>query len=406
MYVNQGYVTWCEQCLWNVASNQKIKPQNFFEAASLKLGERFGKKQFESMAQAAELKPALTPTRIGALLIAGFVHACTLLLFILGVAIFFASWFTVVTIFGLIMAVMAWVLRPKISRVPTENVAGRDDFAALYGLADRVSQALGARNVAMIVVDDRFNAAFSRAGLRRRDVLYIGIPLFEILEAQERVALLAHEIAHGANGDPTRSFLVGTALSSLNEWYRMLHPPRLVDSRGGRTSFASFFANVVMLALSQIPRLWLQCLALMMFRDQQRAEYLADHLAAEAAGTETVLGVLRKLHMYDTVEMTVRRFYLNSSRGSIIDAMKSQVFNMPPRELERLDRMERMSGSRLDATHPPTPYRLDLLNAHSLREPRVVLTETDNAALDVELHRLEPAAQARLLNSLDSSSYY
>jgi heat shock protein HtpX len=258
----------------------------------------------------------------------------------------------------------------------------------------------------MIVLDDGFNASFARRGWRRKDVLTIGLPLFEILEPQERVALLSHEIAHGANGDPTRGFLVGAALSTLNEWYRMLHPVRILDSTGGKTAFATFLANLVMLTITQIPRFWLQSLVLLMFRDQQRAEYLADHLAADAAGTQAVLGLLRKLHMYDTVELTIRRFYLNSSKDDLFGAIRRQVRNMPPRELARLDRVERAAGSRLDATHPPTPYRLDLLGAHAVREPIVALTDVDNSCIDAELRQVQPAAQARILNSLDSSSYY
>ena len=32
----------------------------------------------------------------------------------------------------------------------------------------------------------------------------LGLPLVSVLEPQERVALIAHEIAHDVNGDPAR----------------------------------------------------------------------------------------------------------------------------------------------------------------------------------------------------------
>ena len=45
-------------------------------------------------------------------------------------------------------------------------------------------------------------------------MLFIGLPLFAILDDAERVSVLGHELAHGVNGDPTRGFVVGTAMIS------------------------------------------------------------------------------------------------------------------------------------------------------------------------------------------------
>jgi len=281
---------------------------------------------------------------------------------------------------------IAWAMRPRIAKLPTVNIAYRRQYPALHTLVDQIAEALGAGQVDMIVLDCNFNASFNRAGWRRKDVLTIGLPLFKILAPQERIALLAHEIGHGVNGDPTRGFIVGTALNSLNEWYRILQ----------------LSVGIV----AAIPGLWLYTLALLMFRDQQKAEYLADHLAAGVAGTEGQLGLLRKLHMYDDVHMTIRRFYLNNSKGNLFDAIKARITNVPQRELVRLDKMERLEDSILDATHPPTAFRIDLLNAHKMRDPRVVLCAAENARIDAELAQMEPDGQAQLLNILDSASYY
>ncbi len=65
-----------------------------------------------------------------------------------------------------------------------------------------------------------------------------------------------------------------------------------------------------------------------------------------------------------------------------------------------------MADSRLDTTHPPTVFRIDLLKARPIREPKVVLGESENAAINKELAQAEPEMQNQLLGRLDTASYY
>ena len=406
--VHTGFVSWCNHCKWNVMPHEMGQPQNAFEALYQRIGSQMGKGLFDRMSRAQDLRPTLTPSKVAAFIVAGLVHSFSLLLFVGGVAIVISAWPHIfVVIVGLFLVAMSWVLRPHIQSLPTENLASREDFRALYNLADRVSEALDARKIDIIVLDDDFNAGFTRAGWSKKDVVYLGLPLFAILKPQERVALLGHEIAHGANGDPTRSFFVGSAVYSLNRWYMLLHPDELWDPRGSIiTIISTFVSNLVLFGLSQVAKFWLYLLAHLLFRDMQRAEYLADHMAAQASGTQAQLGMLQKIHMADTVQMTIRRFYLNNANGNLFDVLKAQVANVPKRELERIEQVERILSSRLDATHPPTAYRIDLLNTHVINEPKVVLSEDESRLIDVELKKIEPEHQATILNEQTDSSYY
>lgn len=399
--VEHGFVTWCHHCNWNVAPLELAKPETKFQAMYMEMGKRAGGKLFDSLRVASSLKSRMTPSKLGAFAIASVVHGFSLLLAALGIGVVLqANRYGInacVSIIGLAMLATAWVLRPTITKLPKEDLASRKDFPELFKVTAEVCKALNAKPIDMIVLESRFNAAFTRAGWSRKNVLYLGLPLFSVLKPQERIALLGHEIGHSVNGDATRSFFVGSAVRTLVKWYVMLEPGRILGSGGAHVSPMQIMSNVVLKALVQAPKLLLFVLVHLLFHDMQRAEYLADYLGSEAASTEAGLSLLRKLHLHDTIQITTRRFYLNNLKGDLFEEFRRQIDRVPARELERVNRAERMLASRLDATHPPTAYRIDMLEAHPVTQPSVTLSEESSALIDKELSAVAPAFQARLL---------
>src|SRR5262249_1798556 len=103
-------------------------------------------------------------------------------------------------------------------------------------------------------------------------------------------------------------------------------------------------------------------LALLLAGDSQRAEYLADSMGARAGGTQAMLNVLHKLHMTEALVTAIDRFYDINKQG-VFDALRRKIEHVPPRELERVSRIEKRVATRLDASHPPTMYRIQLLEA-------------------------------------------
>jgi hypothetical protein len=55
-------------------------------------------------------------------------------------------------------------------------------------------------------------------------------------------------------------------------------------------------------------------------------------------------------------------------------------------------------GTRLDHTHPQNADRQRFLHALSFKEPLVVLSEAENAAIDAELERLKPQVARRVIS--------
>jgi Zn-dependent protease with chaperone function len=189
---------WCRQCGWNIEPHRPRPPATFTEAtrarmsrwlAASVLGEVTGSRRSFGLYRALTYAYALCAY----LALAG----C----FLLGVALIVLTWlnpFAIVA--GVVLIGMAYVVFPRPAPMP--EIVDRDRFAHLYELADQVADALGAHRVYGIAVDGEFNASYARYGWRARRVMTIGLPMFTVLDGQERVALVAHEIAHDVNRDP------------------------------------------------------------------------------------------------------------------------------------------------------------------------------------------------------------
>jgi heat shock protein HtpX len=276
-------------------------------------------------------------------------------------------------------------------------------------MADRIARTLGAPPVDAIVVDWEFNAAYGQVGWRRKRILWIGMPLFWILESQERVALIAHELAHGVNGDPLRGFFVGSAVRTLVEWHNMLQPGNIHYGGGGFTGFvlvlASPFIRLAMFLLAGIPWLGAYALAHLVWRGSQRAEYLADYLAATVSGTDAMVTMLDKLRLSDQFIATLRTITLNRSQRNLFDDFRQTVNLKSGLEISHTtdDEPEEL---RADATHPPTVYRIAFMRAQRVASPKIVTSPFDCEEIERELRPLQKELQEKLTDKYAASLYY
>ena len=218
--------------------------------------------------------------------------------------------------------------------------------------------------------------------------------------------MLGHELAHGANADASRSFVIATAIQSLVVWYQLLRPAQIYRRRTrGLEAIAEVIANVAMLALAQIVRGVATLLVHLLWHNKQRAEYLADALGAQVSGTPAMLSQLDKVHLGGIYGLVARRYALGDGKSAFFDLLRAEVGQVPERERERIRRIERLHGSRLDTTHPPTPLRIDMLRAHPVPAPRVVLTAEDNARIDGELATLYARVQQGIADAQAARLY-
>ncbi len=397
IHTHEGYLTWCGHCDWNLDPSPPEEPTGLIEKMRRSLGDRFGRRLLESLIATRTLQPRLTPAMIAAYAISLIVHLVTLAVIVGGVLLM-RAWPSPVAIFlGLLCFGLAYLLRPRPNRFPKQPLS-RQHFPELYGIVDRIGEHLGLGPIDAIEWSTDVNGAFYQTGLRRRSVICVGMPLLAMADAAEREAFLAHEIAHGVNGDIARKMIVHHAITALKGWHDWLMPSSLTETIGTMPGLFAIVTNLIRAGFAQVPRGALYLLHWLMFHESQRAEYLADHLSASVAGSDAVVSLLTKLYADPIVEIAVQRATINPASPGFLAELRSELARMPASELERMRRIARAAGSRLDSSHPPTPYRIDFMEARPMPRAGGFLTPERNAALERELELLYPAMERSLID--------
>lgn len=176
-----------------------------------------------------------------------------------------------------------------------------------------------------------------------------------------------------------------------------MHPGSIFGA-GDFYSLVAIPVNLILLLLAQTVRLLIYGLLHLFWRDSQRAEYLADALAAQIAGTDAICAALDKLHYSSAFTFTLRRMSLGVGEANVFTALREQLTTIPARELARIRRIREVAGSRIDVTHPPTTYRMALIRAHPVATPQYILSTTDAAQLDIELAAVQRRVQDQLFD--------
>lgn len=396
--VDFGYVPWCDHCGWNVKPHESEEPQDIWEMMYSKLGQTRSQALFEKLQDRQSLMPTATWSQVAGNALAILVHCLTIVSALTGLALLILGWpkfFAILS--GVILIGIAWIMFPRFSKTPYDALP-KDEFPMLYALADRISDALHAPPMDTIQINSQFSASITQVGWKREWVLEIGLPLWEILDNREKLALLAHEVAHSVNQDPSRGFLVGTAINALLNWYVLLHPGQIWDSQKGFWSLFMIPINLVMWGVAGLAWLNLFVLCHLFWRDSQRAEYYADYLAATISGTAAVTSCLRKCCFDPTFRLAVQRSrYNHEEKTDFFDNLRQCIVQVPERELERKKRVELLQNSRLDATHPPTPYRIQLLQSEAELPAQDLFSDHEFELLHRELKSVRSRIQRELV---------
>jgi Zn-dependent protease with chaperone function len=276
----------------------------------------------------------------------------------------------------------------------------------LFALLDEVARATGSQPPDLVLVSADFNASVDRAGLRRRLVLTVGLPLWEALDDPQRVAVLGHELGHEVNGDPRSTLLIGTAVESLHRWAWLLLPDtraprqrRRFGARGGSGSLlavAEHLVPIVLLPLSVTVGLLALGLQRIGARSGQRAEYRADELAAGAAGTDSAVSLLDHFFLAEQC-INAMQLAVSVDRDADVWAAERRFLRaVTPAQRERWRRIAAREQHRTDASHPPTLLRREMLLSRPMVTGSVHVTPAMLASANDELVAFEPAV-ARML---------
>ncbi|WP_245872838.1 M48 family metallopeptidase [Deinococcus planocerae] len=251
----------------------------------------------------------------------------------------------------LLFAVQA---RPRFPRLPGWEVK-EAQAPELHRLIREVAAALDVPPPARVTVDGEVNAFMGRSGFPPRSTLGLGLPLLYALPPQERVAIIAHELAHERNGDPTRGGVVGLALNVLGHAVSVLTPDGLMTAS---SDLLQAFAQGTMRVFSLIPLGLYHLLLSLVGGDQQRAEFRADLLASRVAGSAATTSLLDHLHLTDSLESALHKQRHQPERPNAFLELRHIWATMP--ETRRQGRRDETAAEKHPARrHPSTHRRTD-----------------------------------------------
>lgn len=400
--VEPGLIVWCHECGWNLSQPER-GPAGALERTAGAIARRLDDRLHEKLAGRDDLSVRLTAARLGGYAIAIAVHALVLGLAVTGIWLLVSDVTLFPKIGGALLLGLVFLMRPRLGARPSEGVLQREEAPALYGLADEIAAELGAPAPQTIVVTPAFNASWSTVGLRRERVLTLGLPLLAVLDEDEQVALIAHEIAHSRNGDSFRGLVVGSAVESLWQLYVTLAP----DSAQLESDVGALEVVIrpIMWLMAQPFRLLLLLELQLLLRDSQRAEYMADALAAQVAGTSAVVRLHEKLLLDSSATMAIHRYAMGRQafEGDVFDAMRDAIESVPERELERRRRLARLETTRLRATHPATGRRILLLERRGAAPASLAPDSARRNAVEADLRAVRSRLSKRLVEEYRSS---
>jgi Zn-dependent protease with chaperone function len=417
-------VRWCPACLWNAhpgATTAKTRGDRFGRrlnrAAELRL--------YQRISTAGTLHAARDGAWLTATVVAGLVHLVSAAIAGIGVYLLTIDALPSRVVGGLLLLI-AFGSRPRLGsmrRIRKRTLhLSRAEAPTLFALTDRVAAELGTAPLRLICFNGRFNASYQRVGFRREPVLTLGLPFWELLTPQQQLALLGHELGHGANGDSSHGIWVGSALNTLSGWYGVLSPGRWRGGSGGSRSvgggmavIGEMVARVLMFVLAELVLLLHLALRRATVLGNRRGEYLADSLAARVAGIPAAEDMLKQLTLNTSLAQVLqqRKFrsgtVLRGPDGKVLPkaaaepvpdlwaALRSYVDTIPESERARRLVVSALDDSATDSTHPPSHLRLDYLRGlPSQTDPVIVPSGEEIEAVRSELAGVRRAVAGRL----------
>lgn len=400
MPVNPGFITWCDKCGWNINFDVRRKSnKDIFEILSNSENQQVCKKVFDNINKEVKKNRKKRPAAIIACIIALAVHLCTILWFLLGLDLIIFHLNALTFPMSMLCLIISRYLMPKFSSF-VEHGIPRAVYPEIYNFVDKISKEMNAPKIDIIVFNYDFNASFKKVGIKGKRVLTIGTPLFSILSEEERIALLAHEIGHNVNNDVGRSFLIESALVTLARIYFFMNPTK---SENIWLIILLPITLIRWLISKVVFRIWYS-FGRLVWSDRQYSEYLADYLASKISGSGAELSLLQKLYYYPTFYLALERVIRYKYNNDVLDEFKKCIKNVPEREIKRISLLEKSELSRVDASHPPTSYRVDFIKQNYISQRKIKLSQSELERLNYELIKIENNISNGLIN--DYREYY
>ncbi|WP_412540526.1 M48 family metalloprotease [Longispora sp. K20-0274] len=383
-----GGAPWCPKCDWGLDRpfECEVTGVGWLDRLLFRAAYRRDRRQFQKYAGREVTRPGFGVP--GAILV---VVSAGLLLATLG-SLALAGWLVLTrlsvpnALAALGLVVLAWLLAPRYPDLTTEFE--RVDPATaptLFALVERIAAAAGVPAPDHLGIGRHFTASAWFSGFSRRRGLYLGLVMWAALPAQQRVAVIGHEMGHLIRGDARSSVLTLPALTTFRNLSVLAAPwPR---RPGGllRLVVVDLLVRPVRILVSRVLLGIHVCLWLQGVRRALLAEYHSDDLAVRIAGSAATRDFLDSLAGVGDLDEAVRRAARDSVDPQDWRAAADEAREQIGPALPWLRQFSIRTGTSILADHPPTGLRARAIEARPWREPVVVLTQEESDRIDAEL---------------------
>ncbi|WP_294221426.1 M48 family metallopeptidase [uncultured Shimia sp.] len=330
--------------------------ENFRKDLNRRMGEGV---YLSALKEVASRTPARSKPSFWLLLFSLLVLASPFVFVVLGVLLIqFDFPNLILLVLGGTCLAMAWFLRPRRTKLP-ERCLDRIHFPALTELVDQISERMNAPKVDKFTVFAGFNAYAQEA--ERQRILGIGSLLWLAADRDQRLALLAHEVAHLANKDAEKGVWGHQAEAVLVGLLEVSEPTMVYDAQFGIVERESqgLIADAISATFRVILETLLIALEKLKYADSQKAEYHADTRSAEVAGRPAVLGLLDIIVLIEPTQRLRSAIWPKRDENGLVfsQRMADTVFALPDEERQVALSTHEAELLAVDSTHPPTRYR-------------------------------------------------
>ena len=405
---------WCPACEWNLCAaplqerrGWQSRRRRGASPRSFGLDERL----FDQVASNGPSRPGWSAGLLTVTVISVLLGAATIAVLVAGIVLVLRGPL-LVRIGGALLVGLAVQLRPRLARLEaTAGYKSRTEVPALFAVVDAVAAQLSAPRVRAVVLDESFGASCGRFGFSRRPVLVLGLPLWASLSAAGRLGLLAHQIAHLVDRDPEQSLVPQPALSTFGVLANALAgtaramPGVGVPEGGGGVSAGEYAVLIsgalppqrtfeslaaAWFAAALKPFYWVCAWADHQMRGlaahaRQRAEYYADALAVDVAGSAAVIEYCQALLLHEPVFTTARRLMRAGAGLDAVGRGTAETITSHAGEIALREQHSMRTESSPLAGHPPVGRRLRMLRAQPTSGGKLTPATFDFAAADAQL---------------------
>lgn len=298
------------------------------------------------------------------------------------------------------------IFRPRWHRLPLDaQSVSREQAALLYDVLDRVSTATGTPKLQHVVVTTEPAVSIDRIGWRYRRVLKIGLPAWEFLGPQDRVAAFAHAMYDDQRTPHDR--VVRAADRILDDLSGYLTADNrdqvrydgynsgmeLVAVGSSEDQLQHYYVTKFVNAVFGPPiRGYRRLLTRLDLVGRLQRVYAADQKVASLAGADAAARALERVLLADTGFRVLERSKHFGAGNDPLDQLRRTAADVPEHEFLRRVLVSRLHNARLDADHPPTHRRTDSIRA-TRSTPSLVVRPVESSRIDREL---TPTAQAAI----------